>query len=77
MIDELRALPQQSISGITNIDDLEQYIAQMEARTIKSYLRAIDIPARERRTVMQELASMGITAGSLFPRPAEMVHASS
>ena len=29
--------------------------------------RAIDIPASERRTVMQDLALMGITEGSLFP----------
>jgi hypothetical protein len=62
-----RALPQQSISTVTNIDDLERYIGHCEALNSKSYLRAIDIPARERTTVMKELALMGITAGSLFP----------
>ena len=62
-----RALPQQSISTVTNIDDLERYIRDVEARDSKSYLRAIDIPASERRMVMQDLALMGITAGSLFP----------
>jgi hypothetical protein len=62
-----RALPQQSLSTVTNIDDLEQYIRGFEARYTRTYLTAIDMPASERRTVMQELALMGITAGSLFP----------
>ena len=62
-----RALPQQSLSAVTNIDDLEQYISELETTHGKSYLTAIDLPAIERRVVMQELALMGITAGSLFP----------
>jgi hypothetical protein len=62
-----RALPQQSLSTVTNVDDLEQYIGGRETQFGKSYLRAIDILASERRTVMQDLALMGITAGSLFP----------
>jgi hypothetical protein len=52
---------------VTNVDDLEDYIAAVELQLGKSFLRAIDIPAAERRTVMRELAIMGITAGSLFP----------
>jgi FRG domain len=62
-----RALPQQSVSSVTNIDDLESYVDQIEKRKGKSYLSAIDLPVGERRTVMQDLARMGITAGSLFP----------
>ena len=65
--DNPRAIPQQSISTITNIDDLEHYISTRATAARKTYLSAIDIPASERRTVMQELALMGITAGSLFP----------
>ena len=57
-----RALPQQSISSGTNIDDLEGYLSRGE-----KFLRAIDLPVSERQVVMQELALMGITAGSLFP----------
>ena len=38
-----------------------------EQRSGGTYLTAIDLPASERRTVMQDLALMGITAGSLFP----------
>ena len=61
-----RALPQQSISTVTNIDDIEQYIRGVE-KGHKRYLRAVDIPVSERQQVMRELALMGITAGSLFP----------
>ena len=52
-----RALPQQSISSFTNVDDLETYVAQIEKRAGKSYLSAIDLSVGERRTVMQELAT--------------------
>jgi FRG domain len=62
-----RALPQQSISSVTNVDDLETFVGRIEKREGKSYLSAIDLPVGERRTVMQDLALMGITAGSLFP----------
>jgi hypothetical protein len=62
-----RALPQQSISSVTNIDDLEGYLSGGEKQTGRSFLRAIDLPVSERQVVMQELALMGITAGSLFP----------
>jgi hypothetical protein len=65
--DNPRALPQQSISSVTNIDDLEGYLSEMERRSGKPFLRAIDLPVSERQIVMRELALMGITAGSLFP----------
>jgi hypothetical protein len=56
-------LPQQSVSMLTNIDDIETYITTKDA----VYLKAIDIPVRERTHVMRELRYMGITAGSMFP----------
>ena len=62
-----RVLPQQSISSVTNVDDLETYVDQLEKRAGKSFLSAIDLSVSERQIVMQELALMGITAGSLFP----------
>jgi hypothetical protein len=62
-----RAVPQQSISAITNLDDIEDFCSQMEQMKGKTFLSAIDLPASERPTVMHELALMGITAGSLFP----------
>jgi hypothetical protein len=63
----VRALPQQSISTISNVDDIESHIQEVEANFRKTYLEVFDLPTSSRRHVMQELALMGITAGSLFP----------
>jgi hypothetical protein len=62
-----RAIPQQSISTTSNVDDIETYINEMESKENMKYLEAIDLPASERNHVMRELALMGITAGALFP----------
>jgi FRG domain len=65
-IDNERLIPQQSISSITNIDDIESYIRSKETPE-RRYLQVIDLPLSERPHVMRELSVMGITAGSLFP----------
>src|SRR5262245_33851772 len=52
-INNPRALPQQSISSVTNIDDLEGYLSGDEKQTGRSFLRAIDLPVSERQVVMQ------------------------
>lgn len=62
-----RAIPQQSLSIVSNIDDIESHIAEVAAIQNKSYLEAFDLPVRDRDFVMKELALMGITAGALFP----------
>jgi hypothetical protein len=62
-----RVVPQQSVTSVTNVDDIESYLKDREALFGKQYLRAIDLPASERDNVMEELSLMGITAGSLFP----------
>ncbi len=66
-INNPRLVPQQAISSVTNVDDIEALISHASLRNRKTYLRVIDLPASERPVVMQELALMGITAGSLFP----------
>jgi hypothetical protein len=66
-INNPRLLPQQALLTISNVDDIEGYIAEREALRGKTYLYAIDLPGSERRLVMQQLSMMGITAGSLFP----------
>lgn len=66
-IDNERMIPQQALSSITNIDDIETYIQIRETVKGKTYLEAIDLPVKERRLVCEELQYMGITAGSLFP----------
>lgn len=65
-IDNERLIPQQSISSITNIDDIETYLRSRETAE-RRYLQVIDLPLEERPHVMLELSVMGITAGSLFP----------
>lgn len=59
-----RMLPQQSVSTVTNIDDMETYIT---AAAGGPYLRALDLPVSERENVMRELGRMGVTASALFP----------
>jgi FRG domain-containing protein len=66
-IENNRMIPQQAISTITNVDDVESYIGFVEITRTKTYLQAIDLPAQERPTVINDLQQMGITAGSMFP----------
>jgi hypothetical protein len=66
-INNARMVPQQALLTISNVDDIEGYIAENEAARGKTYLEAIDLPASERPQIMSELRMMGITAGSLFP----------
>jgi hypothetical protein len=66
-INNSRMVPQQAMSTVTNIDDVESYIQFWEQKNSKRYLRVIDLPSMDRPQVMQELALMGITAGSMFP----------
>jgi FRG domain-containing protein len=65
-IENERMIPQQAASTVTNLDDIETYIRSKETSG-KVYLSAIDLPLRDRRTVVRELGYMGITAGSMFP----------
>lgn len=66
-IENDRALPQQALSMVTNLDDVEDYIiSKMVQREVK-YLTVIDLPYSERLAALRELAMMGITSGSLFP----------
>jgi len=66
-IENERMIPQQAASTVTNVDDIEAFIKRAEDEKGVRYLEAIDLPKRERRRVMNELAYMGITSGSLFP----------
>jgi hypothetical protein len=68
-IENERMIPQQSVSVITNADDIETYLQEMELKHGhgEPYLTAIDLPVSERVEVLCELGYMGVTAGSLFP----------
>jgi hypothetical protein len=62
-----RAIPQQSLSLTSNVDDIENHIALVEGERGERYLEVFDLPASDRNFIMKELALMGITAGALFP----------
>jgi hypothetical protein len=66
-INNPRLIPQQSVTTITNVDDIEAYVLEKEMLHEAMFLRALDIPAKEREKVMRELRFMGITSGSMFP----------
>jgi hypothetical protein len=65
-IENERMVPQQALSGLTNVDDIESYIRSKE-QPDAPYLKVIDLPVNDRRRVMRDLSIMGITSGSLFP----------
>ncbi len=62
-----RAIPQQSISVVSNVDDIESHIESVESNHGQKYLEVFDFPASGREYIMKELALMGVTAGTLFP----------
>lgn len=66
-IDNPRQVPQQGVTTVTNLYDIEEYVIQCERETGKTFLQAIDIPSSERDIAMHDLRYMGITAGSMFP----------
>jgi hypothetical protein len=66
-IENERMIPQQAASTLTNVDDIESFMTGAEAEKGVCYLQAIDLAKSDRRRVINELAYMGITAGSLFP----------
>lgn len=66
-VENERLIPQQGVSTMTNVDDVETYIGSRELESKTTYLSAFDLPIGERNKVMSELSYMGITAGSLFP----------
>ena len=66
-IENNRAVPQQALASVTNIDDIETYIRKRELESGKTFLTCFDLPYAERFEIMRELSLMGITAGSLLP----------
>lgn len=66
-IENPRAAPQQAVSMVTNLDDIEAYMRSCENMRQSTYLTAIDLPYAEREEVLKDLAMMGITQGTLFP----------
>ena len=66
-LENSRLIPQQALSSVTNLDDIETYLRQREQDKGKTYLSAFDLPATDMNAALSELIMMGISAGSLFP----------
>jgi hypothetical protein len=62
-----RHSPQQAISTVTNIADVEAFVREREEADGVRYLTVCDLPIGSRPQIMRELELMGITFGSLFP----------
>lgn len=62
-----RHSPQQAISTVTNVADVEAFIREREEADGATYLTVCDLPIGSRPQIMRELELMGITYGSLFP----------
>lgn len=62
-----RALPQQALSTVSNVDDIETYIQDREREQNFRFLKAFDLLRSETPKVHRELRLMGITEASLFP----------
>lgn len=62
-----RMVPQQAVSTLTNVDDIETFISAREDASKQRYLRVFEIPYAEQRQALRELDLMGINAGSMFP----------
>ena len=60
-------VPQQAMTTLTNVDDIETYIAGAGRPLGKAYLFAIDLPISDREQALSDLNLMGINAGALFP----------
>jgi hypothetical protein len=66
-LDNSRMIPQQALTTVTNVENIEAYLLEKENSTGECFIEAIDIPASDRELAMNELGYMGITAGSMFP----------
>jgi len=62
-----RSGPQQALSIVTNIADVEAFVREREEADGQNYLTVCDLPADEKPRIVRELELMGITYGSLFP----------
>ena len=62
-----RSSPQQALSTVTNIADVEAFVREREEEDGQTYLTVCDLAASDKPRIIRELELMGITYGSLFP----------
>ncbi|AGI67256.1 hypothetical protein OAN307_c15830 [Octadecabacter antarcticus 307] len=66
-IENNRAVSQQGVLMLTNIQDVEDHIFNLGQAANTEMLTAFDLPASEAETALNELALMGITRSTLMP----------
>ena len=66
-IENDRAVPQQGLLMLTNLQDVEPHIADLEKSVGTTLLKAFDLPIEDARDAMNDLAMMGITRSTLMP----------
>jgi len=66
-IENDRAVPQQGLLMLTNLQDVEAHIADLEQHLGTTLLTAFDLPIEDARDAMNDLAMMGITRSTLMP----------
>jgi len=66
-VENKRALPQQALAMVTNINNIEHYVKDVEQKNSARTLTVIDMRRSERDVAMRDLRTMGITAASMFP----------
>lgn len=62
-----RSGPQQALSTVSNVADIEAFVRSKEEEDGRTYLTVCDLAPSEAPQIMRELELMGITYGSLFP----------
>jgi hypothetical protein len=62
-----RALPQQAVAMVTNLENIESFIRFQEQQHSQQFLIPFDLRWTERSAALRDLRTMGITAGSMFP----------
>ena len=68
-IENARAVPQQSLSTISTVADVQAWIdfQQDQLQRERPFLSCVDLPYSDRERALRDLRVMGITAGSMFP----------
>lgn len=66
-IENDRAIPQQGLLMLTNMQDVEAHIAKLEKSNNVALLTAYDLPIEDTKDAMNDLAMMGITRSTLMP----------
>jgi len=66
-IENDRAIPQQGLLTLTNLNDLEGHIQENEELAKKRFLFAFDLRRDEAEKALSDLRLMGITHATLFP----------